>query len=159
MQTDVQLGRLGLLRAGQQRLRRHLQREERYEPVLWRDRLACYGLAHSLRSVQEVVGCSRTINWNKLLTLRSLCSLRIRVYDYQAVCKDPTGHRSAANFLLTPLRYLQWLVNWMIGRASWVLLQTQLVHWINPDWAWAMEQEQVEYDYEEENTKVNPPRK
>ena len=43
----------------------------------------------------------------------------------------------------------------MIGRASWVLLQTQLVHWVSPDWAWAMEQEQTEYDYDDENSNNN----
>ncbi len=74
---------------------------------------------------------------------------RVRVYDYQGVCKDLHGHRSAANFLLTPLRYMKWFVQWMVGRASWVLLQTQVAHLINPDWAYAMEQEQQDYHYEE----------
>lgn len=44
----------------------------------------------------------------------------------------------------------------MLGRASWVLLQTQLAHWINPDWAWAMEQEQVYDDYEGDNKNAPP---
>jgi hypothetical protein len=38
----------------------------------------------------------------------------------------------------------------MVGRASWMLLQTQLAHWINPDWAWSMEQ-QEESEYQEED--------
>lgn len=50
-----------------------------------------------------------------------------------------------------PLRYMKWIVHWMMGRASWVLLQTQLAHFINPDWAWSMEQEQEsEYQGEDE---------
>ena len=73
----------------------------------------------------------------------------MRVYDYQAVCKDHIGNRNAANFLLTPFRYAKWLVHWMVGRASWLLLQTQLAQWFNPDWAWAMEQEQQADDYED----------
>lgn len=59
------------------------------------------------------------------------------------------GHRSAANFLLTPLRYMKWFVQWMVGRASWLMLQTQIAHLINPDWAWSMEQEQADYHYED----------
>lgn len=59
------------------------------------------------------------------------------------------GHRSAANFLLTPLRYMKWFVQWMVGRASWIMLQTQIAHLINPDWAWGMEQEQSDYHYED----------
>jgi len=59
---------------------------------------------------------------------------------------------------IQPWRYLKWIVNWMLGRASWVLLQTQLAHWINPDWAWSMEQEQAVYDdYDEENNKSSAP--
>ena len=48
-----------------------------------------------------------------------------------------------------PFRYAKWIVHWMMGRASWMLLQTQLAHWINPDWAWSMEQ-QEESEYQEE---------
>ncbi|XP_046632424.1 voltage-dependent calcium channel subunit alpha-2/delta-3-like isoform X7 [Daphnia pulicaria] len=81
---------------------------------------------------------------------------RVRIYDYQAVCKDMQGHRSAANFLLTPLRYMKWFVQWMVGRASWIMLQTQIAHLINPDWAWGMEQEQSDYHYEDNDGSPGP---
>ena len=51
-----------------------------------------------------------------------------------------------------PLRYIKWAVHWAIGRASWLLLQTQLAHWINPDWAWSLEQDQSEYADEDADT-------
>ena len=44
---------------------------------------------------------------------------------------------------------MKWFVQWMVGRASWVMLQTQIAHLINPDWAWTMEQEQSDYPYED----------
>ena len=49
-----------------------------------------------------------------------------------------------------PLRYMKWAVNWMIGRASWLLLRTQLAQIINPDWAWSMEQEENNLSEDEE---------
>ncbi|XP_059352262.1 voltage-dependent calcium channel subunit alpha-2/delta-3-like isoform X2 [Daphnia carinata] len=81
---------------------------------------------------------------------------RVRIYDYQAVCKDMQGHRSAANFILTPLRYMKWFVQWMIGRATWLMLQTQIAHLMNPDWAWAMEQEQADYQYDDNDESPGP---
>lgn len=45
---------------------------------------------------------------------------------------------------------MKWFVQWMVGRATWLLLQTQVAHLINPDWAWALEQDQADYPYEEE---------
>lgn len=81
---------------------------------------------------------------------------RVRIYDYQAVCKDMQGHRSAANFILTPLRYMKWFVQWMVGRATWLILQTQIAHLMNPDWAWAMEQEQADYHYEDNDESPGP---
>jgi hypothetical protein len=44
---------------------------------------------------------------------------------------------------------MKWFVQWMVGRASWIMLQTQIAHLINPDWAWGMEQEQSDYHYED----------
>lgn len=91
-----------------------------------------------------------------LIFVISQTFLRVRVYDYQGVCKDLQGHRSAANLLLTPFRYMKWFVQWMIGRASWVLFQTQIAHIINPNWAWAIEQEQEQADYHYEETDASP---
>ena len=97
---------------------------------------------------------------------------RIRIYDYQAVCMDPTSYKSSAAFLLTvcckknqlyhrhlnlvgwqPWRYFKWAVQWAIGRASWLLLQTQLAHIIDPEWAQTMEYEQTQEETDEENEK------
>lgn len=110
--------------------------------------MACHGLIDPLRSIQKVKLSSTLDTGNQLI---NWYSSRVRVYDYQAVCKDFHGHRSAANFLLTPIRYMRWFVQWIIGRATWLLLQTQVAHLINPDWAWAMEQDQ-DYNYEEESS-------
>ena len=42
-------------------------------------------------------------------------------------------------------------MHWAIGRASWLLLQTQLAQIINPEWAESMEIEQDPEEEEEEN--------
>jgi len=82
---------------------------------------------------------------------------RIRVYDYQAVCLDHTGYTGSSNMLLTPFKFMKWAVHWAIGRATWLLLQTQLAQLINPEWAWSLEQEQPDYADDDDASAFNYP--
>lgn len=71
------------------------------------------------------------------------------------MCKDVQNKNNAANLLLTPFRYMKWFLQWAVGRASWLIIQTQLAHIVNPDWAYSMEQEQ-QADYHYEETDMGP---
>ena len=42
---------------------------------------------------------------------------------------------------MQPFRFMKWAFHWAIGRAAWLLLQTQLAQLINPEWAWSLEQD------------------
>ena len=49
---------------------------------------------------------------------------------------------------------MKWAVNWAMGRAAWLLLQTQLVQWIQPEWAWSLEQDQADYADDDDASKT-----
>lgn len=51
---------------------------------------------------------------------------------------------------------MRWAVHWAIGRAAWLLLQTQLAQWINPEWAWSLEQEQTDYVDDDDASILSP---
>ncbi|KAF0289236.1 Voltage-dependent calcium channel subunit alpha-2/delta-3 [Amphibalanus amphitrite] len=70
---------------------------------------------------------------------------KVLMFDYQGVCLDviPTG--SSAWTLLTPLKYLQYLVSWVGSKLLWLLVQSSLLHLYDINLAWAAERSFGDY--------------
>ncbi|KAK7793435.1 hypothetical protein R5R35_010056 [Gryllus longicercus] len=54
---------------------------------------------------------------------------KIRIYDYQALCKDEDDDgANSASILLTPLHHLRLFFNWMFSELVWLILESNLHH-------------------------------
>ncbi|XP_069952253.1 voltage-dependent calcium channel subunit alpha-2/delta-3 isoform X29 [Cherax quadricarinatus] len=62
---------------------------------------------------------------------------RVRIFDYQAVCLDTRLEPSIASILATPLQWIRWMANWMMGNIFWMLVKTHLYTLWDPNQAWA----------------------
>nr|XP_024215469.1 voltage-dependent calcium channel subunit alpha-2/delta-3 isoform X2 [Halyomorpha halys] len=56
---------------------------------------------------------------------------KIAIYDYQAVCfSSDKGEPSHSCKMNSPINYFGWVVNWLLGKLIWILIQTNL-NWIS----------------------------
>ncbi|XP_033217847.1 voltage-dependent calcium channel subunit alpha-2/delta-3 isoform X2 [Belonocnema kinseyi] len=52
----------------------------------------------------------------------------IMIYDYQAVCFDPTGESNDGSILMSPLKTLRTIASWLFGQAAWAFAKAGIWH-------------------------------
>lgn len=69
---------------------------------------------------------------------------RIHMLDYQAVCFREDALKNKAPFLVTPMNHLKWMLEWFIGNAVWLLLESNFKFLWHVSWAFASDDD---YNY------------